>query len=181
MSDPIHTCEYPRALENEEAFNMLVEKAMQGIYSILPCRCDPPCRDLTDDEKKILTDRVNARISDIRAGWRKTSYEKEAAERKPLTLEDICTYAAKYIAAKTGQPFTAPEVYNMSPNHSLSYYLELYEEAVFAIGCDFYGRSAIDYFDERFLTVKDDPALKVLSVRYQNAIHKLEQKIKGVQ
>ena len=181
MSTPMHMCDYPRALENDEAFNVLVEKAMQGIYSILPCRCDPPCRDLTDDEKKILTDRVNARISEIRAGRRNRIYEREAEEREPLTLEDICTYAAKYIAAKTGQQFTAPEVYNMSPNHSLSYYLELYEEAVFATGRDFYGRSAIEYFDERFLTVKDDPALKVVSVRYQNAIHKLEQKAKGVQ
>ena len=181
MSIPLRSCLYSKALEDAESFNLLVDIAMQPIYSTRPCRCDPPCRELTEDEKKLLQDRVNVRIREMREQWRKEHYEKEATDRPDMTLEDICGFAATYLTEKTKEPFTAQDVYNLNPARNLAYYLELYEEAVFATGKDFYGRDATEYFDERFLTVRDDPTAKVLAIRYQNAIHKLEQRVKGIQ
>lgn len=173
MSIPIRTCEYPLAYENKEAFESMVEKSMQGIYSILPCKCDPPCRELTDREKEILQKRVNDRVTEIRGEWRKKQYEKDAADRTEMTLEDICRFAAKYLTEKTKELFTAQDVYNLNPARNLGYYLELYEEAVFATGKDFYGRSSETYFDERFLTVKDDPTMQIVATRYVNALTKI--------
>ena len=178
MSTPIHQCEYPKAFENKDAFEELVQKAMQGVYSIFPCKCDPPCRILTDEEKAVLQDRINNRVAEIRAGWRKEKYEKDTINQEELTLEDICEFTAKYLSDRSSKPFTAIDVYELSPNHDIAYYLEMYEEAVFSTGADYHGRPAIEYFDERFLSVKDEPAFKVLAVRYQKAIYDLEQKAK---
>lgn len=166
MSIPIRTCDYPKALDSVEAFDELVEKAMQPIYSVINCTCNPPCRVLNENEKKMLQELVNEKIMLIR-------YEEAAKRREPMSLENMCEFSAKYLLAKTGETFSAEDVYNMSPSRNSAYYLELYEEAVYATGKDFYGRSAIDYFNERFLTTKGNLALKVLASRYYNAMNKL--------
>jgi len=171
----IYSCEYARAIESKEAFNILVAKVMHGSFVVLPCTCNPPCRILGDKEKAILQTEVNNCISSIREKQRKKAYEKEMAERIPLTLEDMCTFTAKFLTAKSKQEFTVTDVYNLSPDRNLAYYLDLYEESVFATGKDFYGRSSFVYFDERLLSVKDDPSLRVLAVRYTNILTKIQE------
>lgn len=177
MSDPIRYCDYPLALDNEFYFDVLVDKCMQPIYSILPCQCDPPCRILTDNEKNALTEKVNARIKYIRGIGRKKKYEDENAARTPMTLEDMCGFIAHYLNKKTGHIMTPQDVFNLSPTYNMGFYLELYEEAIFSEGHDFYNRSALTYFDERYLMTVDDPALKVLATRYLNAFEKLSKNI----
>ncbi len=173
MSEPIRTCEYVKALTDDEACNIIAEKAMQGIYSILPCRCDPPCRELTDEEKEYLQKKINDIIADKR---------KEKANEVELTMEHICQHISKYIKLKSGTDIKPEHIYltlSAKFNNELFYFLEQYEEAVFFIGEDVFGKSALEYFEERLLLTMDNPDLKILAVRYQNAIAALEKKFKA--
>ena len=169
MTEPdiINECDYVKAYVNEEAFNTLVEKVKRNIFVIKECRCDPPCRMLFEQEKVDLSVKVNAEVE------RLTIKEKMEAG---MSLEDLCGFVAKYMKEKHNTDCTAQQIFNLSLTHDMSYYLDMYEEAIFHIGKDFFGQSAIVYFEDRLKATLIDEKLKPLSARYQNMIALLEKK-----
>lgn len=162
----IKICDYVKALTDEVTLLVLAEKALDGIDRIDPCTCTPACRELNDQEKQELQFKVNLKIRDI------------AAKTKPMTLHDMCIHVTKHIKQQSGKDISPEEVFNSSPTRDMGHYLELYEESVYCLGYDFYGRSAIVYFEERLQSVVDKPEYKSLAIRYQKAVAALEQILK---
>lgn len=163
----IRECEYLKALTDEDALISLSMSAMRGITAILPCDHDPVCRELNDQEKQQLQMKVNLKIRDI------------MVETRPLTLEDMCTHISKYLKAQSGKDVTPQQVFESNINRDMGLYLNMYEEAIFGIGIDFYGRPAPVYFEERLREVIDKPEMKPLAIRYQHAIASIEEAMKS--
>lgn len=168
MSTIVKACLYLKALNDEGYFSDLVLAAEARIKGIQPCTCDTRCRDLTEEEKEGLTKRVNECLK-IRREER-----KKHADEVGLTIEDMCQHSAKYLKEIQGMKIDTIGVANLSITHDLSDYISLYEEAVFGLGVDFFHRPAIEYFEERYVLVKDDPDLKLLREKYQKIIYDLE-------
>lgn len=162
----IKTCDYLKAMTDEKILIDIANAAIMGIESILPCNHDPACRELNDQEKQELQMKVNLKIRDI------------LVETKPMTLEYMCMHVSKYLNAQTGKEVTPQKVFESNINRDMSMYLDMYEEAVFSMGFDFYGRPAPVYFEERLREVIDKPELKPLAIRYQNAIASIEEATK---
>lgn len=162
----IKTCDYLKALTDDTALTILAERAYEGISRIDPCICNPACRELNDQEKQELQLKVNFEIRKI------------VAKINPMTLGDMCVHVSKHIKQQSGKDITPEEVFNSSPTHDMSHYLELYEESVYCLGYDFYGRPAIEYFEERLRSVIDKPEYKGLAIRYQKAVASIEEVIK---
>lgn len=163
---PINECDYYKAFTEEEAFDLLVEKAMQPAFEVLPCNCQPPCKTLNEDEKQILQKRVNERIAEIQLAMKM---------KAGMSLEDLCGFIAVYLKEKHNKDLTAEQVFNLSPTRSMAHYLDMYEEAVYNMRWDFFGRTALIYFEERVRATMNEPALKSLSARYQNVVATLEK------
>lgn len=155
-----------KALTDDAALVILAEKAIEGITQINPCTCSPTCRELNDQEKQSLQLTVNMKIRNIEA------------KKNQMTLGDMCTHVAKFIKQQSKEDITPEGVFNSSPTHDMSHYLELYEESVYCLGYDFYGRPAIEYFEDRLQSVIDKPELKGLAIRYQKAVAAIEEAIK---
>lgn len=162
----IKACDYLKALTDEAALITLSEKAHEGITHIDPCTCDPACRELNDQEKQELQLKVNLKIRGI------------VAKTHQMTLGDMCVHVSTHIKNQSGKDISPEEVFNSSPTHDMSHYLELYEESVYCLGYDFYSRPAIEYFEERLMSVIDKPEFKGLAIRYQKAVASIEEMIK---
>jgi hypothetical protein len=162
----IKICDYLKALTDDAALVTLAEKAIEGITQISPCICNPPCRELNDQEKQSLQLNVNMKIRSIEA------------KKNQMTLGDMCFHVSKHIKQQSGKDISPEEVFNSSPTHDMSHYLELYEESVYCLGYDFYGRPALEYFEERLMSVIDKPECKMLAIRYQKAVAAIEEIIK---
>lgn len=59
MSRPICTCQYAKAYHNKDEFLKLVDQLQQGIYSVLPCKCEYAPEPLNPEQTKKLEYRVN--------------------------------------------------------------------------------------------------------------------------
>lgn len=58
MSIPIAYCAFVRAVDDAEALERLKRtlayNLKNGAFTTVPCRCDPPCRELTEGEWDML-------------------------------------------------------------------------------------------------------------------------------
>ena len=93
-----------------------------------------------------------------------------------MSLENLCEFVAEYLRKTQQTECTAQQIFNLSPTHDMSHYLDMYEEAIFHMGKDYFGQSAIAYFEDRLKSTLPDEKLKPLSARYQNLIVALEKK-----
>ena len=163
----IKMCDYLKAMTDETELVAIANAAIAGIETILPCDHDPACRELNDQEKQELQTKVNLKIRDL------------LVETKPMTLEYMCIHVSRYLKTQTGKEVTPQQVFESNISRDMSMYLDMYEEAVFSMGFDFYGRPAPVYFEERLRAVINIPELKPLAIRYQNAIASIEAAMKS--
>lgn len=71
MSKPIFTCRFYKAFHDETELKFLAKDYLQLIYSVIPCRCEPKCPELSKEDLKILETKINAEMVNLREERRK--------------------------------------------------------------------------------------------------------------
>ncbi len=88
MSYPISSCLVIMATEDEASYQRLLKMMFYnkriGIWSQLPCKCDPPCPQPSDEAMADFNKRMNEDLAAL--------FEEAAKHAKPFVIPDKITF-----------------------------------------------------------------------------------------